>query len=260
MEYELRIHSALCGDVIRLAQVAEAMARHAASGYGKLPFHGPTYENVLPQRASMLLGAAKKGTLLVCDVQGNVVDADELIKASKIPADWFPDFSGRDIHSLYVKSQHLIEWGRLNGDVFNIADSLGKMVEFDLKNESGDVVAAGYFRGVVGGGETNSTEPQAAPVATATATATASASGGDDEAWKLKARNRAAEIIKRDGARDLYPSQINLADEIAKEFRRDGVTGADGKPLAGSYIKRHALRGISSARGQQLSTKKRRRK
>ena len=171
MEYELRIHSAFCGDVIRLAQVAEAMARHAASGYGKLPFHGPTYENVLPQRASMLLGAAKKGTLLVCDAQGNVVDADELIKASKIPADWFPDFSGRDIHSLYVKSQHLIEWGRLNGDVFNIADSLGKMVEFDLKNESGDVVAAGFFRGVVGGGETNSTEPQAAPVAKGTTTA-----------------------------------------------------------------------------------------
>ncbi len=90
-------------------------------------------------------------------------------------------------------------------------------------------------------------EPQAAPVATA------SASDGD-EAWKGKARERAYEIIKRDGAKSLYPSQPDIADEIAKEFRRDGVMGVDGKPIAGGYIKRHALNGISSAQGKQLST------
>ena len=87
---------------------------------------------------------------------------------------------------------------------------------------------------------------------------TVSASGGDDETWKSKARIRAYEIIKRDRTKDLYPSQINIADEIAKEFRRDGVMGADGKPIAGSYIKRHALTGISSAHGKQLSTSIRR--
>ena len=75
-----------------------------------------------------------------------------------------------------------------------------------------------------------------------------------DKAWKGKARERAFEIIKRDRAKSLYPSQKNIADEIAKEFRRDGVMGADGKPLTGAYIKRHALNGISSAQGRQLST------
>ena len=80
-----------------------------------------------------------------------------------------------------------------------------------------------------------------------------SAAGGV-ELWKEKARVRAFEIIKRDKEKDLYPSQDDIADEIAKQFRRDGLTGADGKPLSGATIKRHALKGISSAIGKQLST------
>jgi hypothetical protein len=79
------------------------------------------------------------------------------------------------------------------------------------------------------------------------------ASGGD-ETWKEKARECAHEIIKRDVTKDLFPSQQDIANEIAKLFRRDGVMGADGKPLAGTYIKRHALKGISSAQKKQLST------
>ena len=96
-------------------------------------------------------------------------------------------------------------------------------------------------------------EIQPAPQPQATPVVAASASGGD-EAWKGKARERAYEIIKRDRAKSLYPSQTNIADEIAKEFRRDGVMGVDGKPIAGGYIKRHALNSISSAQGKQLST------
>jgi hypothetical protein len=76
--------------------------------------------------------------------------------------------------------------------------------------------------------------------------------------WKQRADTRAVEIIERDRARDLYPSKENIADEIAREFRTAGVMGAGGKPLAGSYIKRHALRGISSEQGRQLSTATRR--
>lgn len=76
-----------------------------------------------------------------------------------------------------------------------------------------------------------------------------------DDAWRTIARDRAHAIIKRQHAKDLYPSQVHIADEIAIEFRRDGVVGADGKPVSGSTIKRHALAGISSARGKQLSTK-----
>jgi len=80
------------------------------------------------------------------------------------------------------------------------------------------------------------------------------------EAWQDKARQRAREIIARQRARDLYPPQIDIADEIAREFRTAGVVGADGKPLSGASIKRHALNGISSAQGKRLSTAVRRSK
>lgn len=76
----------------------------------------------------------------------------------------------------------------------------------------------------------------------------------DDEAWQTKARGRAIEIIERQRKGDLYPNQIDVADEIAKEFRGT-IVGAAGKPLSGAYIKRHALHGISSAKGKQLSTR-----
>lgn len=77
----------------------------------------------------------------------------------------------------------------------------------------------------------------------------------DGKVWVNKARELAAEIIKRQRSNDLYPSQQNLGDEIASKFRADGIVGADGKPLSGAYIKRHALKGISSAQGKQLSTR-----
>jgi hypothetical protein len=92
-------------------------------------------------------------------------------------------------------------------------------------------------------------QPQAVPVAD---------SADDGEAWKAKARERADEIIKRQRAKDLHPSQEDIADEIAREFRAGGVVGAGGKPLTGAYIKRHALKGISSAQNRQLSTSIRR--
>ncbi len=106
--------------------------------------------------------------------------------------------------------------------------------------------------------ESDST-PAAEPVADRASTAALVAGGPDDgEAWKVKARDRANEIIKRQRERDLHPSQINIADEIAREFREGGIVGAGGKPLTGAYIKRHALKGISSAKGRQLSTSIRR--
>jgi hypothetical protein len=88
----------------------------------------------------------------------------------------------------------------------------------------------------------------------ATVLASKRASGGMEPEWKVKARRRAEEIIKRHSVKGLYPNQKDIADEIANEFRRDGVVGAGGKPLTGAYIKRHALRGITSAKGTTLST------
>lgn len=79
-----------------------------------------------------------------------------------------------------------------------------------------------------------------------------------DEAWKEHARQKAGEIIKRQKAIDAYPSQEAIADEIARAFRQDGIVGAGGKPLTGAYIKRHALKGISSEQNKQLSTSIRR--
>jgi hypothetical protein len=76
--------------------------------------------------------------------------------------------------------------------------------------------------------------------------------------WKAMAERRAAEIIANDKKKDLYPSQENIADTVAKEFRAAGVVGAGGKPLTGAYIKRHALKGISSEQGRHLSTATRR--
>jgi hypothetical protein len=89
--------------------------------------------------------------------------------------------------------------------------------------------------------------------ATAPAVRLSDASVVDVTEWQVMAQEKAREIIKRQKAKDLYPAQEDVADEIAKEFRRTGIVGAGGKPLAGSYIKRHALKGISSEQGRRLS-------
>lgn len=67
------------------------------------------------------------------------------------------------------------------------------------------------------------------------------------------AASRAKEIIKEKQALDQYPSQEDLGYMVAEEFRKKGIVGADGKPLTGATIKRHALKGISSAKKKKLS-------
>ena len=75
-----------------------------------------------------------------------------------------------------------------------------------------------------------------------------------DDEWKDKARDAARGIVKRATALGQYPSQKALADEISRDFRTRGIVGADGKPLSGATIKRHALKGISSAMKKAQST------
>lgn len=77
-----------------------------------------------------------------------------------------------------------------------------------------------------------------------------------DDSWLELARNEARRMIERQAERDLYPSQENIADVIAADFRKrkPPIVGADGKPLSGASIKRHALKGISSAKKKALST------
>lgn len=78
--------------------------------------------------------------------------------------------------------------------------------------------------------------------------------------WIALAQTEARKIIKRQAACDLFPSQTSIADEIADDFRKRDppVVGAEGKPLCGASIKRHALRGISSGNNRQQSTTKHR--
>jgi hypothetical protein len=66
--------------------------------------------------------------------------------------------------------------------------------------------------------------------------------------WRELARVEATLIIERDRKSDLYPNQTQVADEVARRFRSRGIFGADGKPLAGSTIKRHALKGIEAGK------------
>ncbi|WP_152682679.1 hypothetical protein [Caenimonas sp. SL110] len=54
---------------------------------------------------------------------------------------------------MHAKSEHLVAWGKTTGDVFHFVDKPGKVDVWDLRNEAGEVIEAGYFRGSVGGGE-----------------------------------------------------------------------------------------------------------
>jgi hypothetical protein len=75
-----------------------------------------------------------------------------------------------------------------------------------------------------------------------------------NDVWITIARGLAENFIKVQASKDLYPSQINIGDEVARKMRVEGFFGADGKPLSGATIKRHALKGISSAASKQTST------
>lgn len=58
--------------------------------------------------------------------------------------------------------------------------------------------------------------------------------------WIPIARGMAREIIERDAGRDLFPSQMEIAEEIAGKLREQG------RPLAIETVKRHALKGMVS--------------
>ena len=75
-----------------------------------------------------------------------------------------------------------------------------------------------------------------------------------DPPWKTRARTMADEIIERDTKKSLFPSQNDIADEIARKFRVDGIVGNNGKPLTGTTIKRHALLGITSSLNKLKAT------
>lgn len=150
MEYSVRVWFAMQGDVVPLTYVAHAMARHTATGHGTLALHVPTLEGARNQRSFLLLDAANRGMLTVCDSQGRIASPQELAEEAQIPFDSKPSDV---LLCVYAKAQHLIAWGEASGDVFHFVETPGQVVEWDLKNMSGEVLEAGYYRGAVGGGE-----------------------------------------------------------------------------------------------------------
>jgi hypothetical protein len=102
--------------------------------------------------------------------------------------------------------------------------------------------------------KSETTEARQAPTDGSASTRPANPAASVPPNWKVLARTKATEFITRQRAKDLFPSQVDVADEIARDFRASEIVGDGGKPLTGAYIKRHALKGISSARGKQLST------
>lgn len=93
---------------------------------------------------------------------------------------------------------------------------------------------------------------------TAAAKAESSSLSDDDKSWMKRAEEMAREIIARQAKKDLYPSMLVIADEIARRFReaKPQILGTKGKPISGEYIKRHVLnpKKISSAKGKSRST------
>ena len=81
--------------------------------------------------------------------------------------------------------------------------------------------------------------------------------GTVEDAWKAEARTTAARLIKEASAADRYPSQMDVAEIVAADFRarRPPVHGAGGKPLSAATIKRHALAGISSETNKSRATR-----
>ncbi|MCO5099222.1 MAG: hypothetical protein M9884_17400 [Rhodocyclaceae bacterium] len=76
--------------------------------------------------------------------------------------------------------------------------------------------------------------------------------------WVSIARAEAKRIIERDRSRipPLFPSQELLAEEVAKILQKRGKTGMMRVPLTAAYIKRHALKGITSGAAKRPKTEK----
>jgi hypothetical protein len=257
MEYTVYISKAIHGEVVPLVHVSESMARSKATSEGIYPLHGPTLEAVRPGQIGVLLSAAKSGALKVCNHDGQLMSVESLVTGDVSAL--FKDVEGlSSLILLHTRLKHLNDWAASNGDSFIVKDSGVTKVEFDLTDEAGNVLKKGFYRGFVDNGNANpAAEGPSQFIAGTAPAASALTLQYRAKEWASDAQSRAREIIKEQKSRDLYPDQIGIADQIAREFRIAGRVGSDGKPISGAYIKRHALKGISSAIGKQLSTTRR---
>lgn len=68
------------------------------------------------------------------------------------------------------------------------------------------------------------------------------AAGVTDD-WKDAARAIAMEYIERHRKRDLFPSQPDVCEHVAKILRGKKMYGPQGTPLSAAYIQRNAIQG-----------------
>ena len=143
MDYTIPVSKEIHGDAIPLRHVAEAMARKAATGFGKSTLHPATLETVRPQYETDLLKAARNGTLKVCDIRGNSGTVEKLISTTEgLPQD--SEVDTKALLALHIKAAHLAEWGKARGDTFTIVDVPVSVIEFGPDRGDGTKEYRGY--------------------------------------------------------------------------------------------------------------------
>lgn len=61
--------------------------------------------------------------------------------------------------------------------------------------------------------------------------------------WEEAAQDIALEYIRRHEMMNLFPSQSDVCEAVAKEMRERKIYGHHGKPLEANYIQRNAIQG-----------------
>lgn len=254
-EYTLRVPTAMYGDAIGLVEVSEAMARHAATGYGTLPLHGPTLKSLRLIHTKSLLRAARAGRLLVCNQAGYQGTVDEIIDAAKNSGDLSEvhryleepggvtevDWDMTCFLPLYVRKQHLIEWGNANGDVFHIVDMPVDVTEFGPKDEHGEFA----YRGMMPRTE-SSDEEQSAPAAKGEAKTASTTKKKLAQTWWRKdyeimtMAQSAGDSLRRKNKRT---SNRAIGDAVALEIEQREKCGKKRKGPDGLTIKNADLLG-----------------
>lgn len=229
MNYTIRLSFAMLGDVVPMSKVAEAMALHRTTGGGAIPWHKSTYLNMKSQYELLLLDAAKKGQLLVCDHLGFNKTINEL-DDTDLMAQLNPGL--QKIYSLYSKKHHLNQWGATRGDDFKIEDIGVEVIKLNdgfglLERSLGSVqpnpapTVEGVTPAPVALVEPATPAPSAAPLKLAT----------NKTPTTLKFEAKVLELMGKcwnDRATGAVPNKAELAKQVYSELLRSDIRGQRG--------------------------------
>ena len=251
MHYKISYYSAIVGDRISLMSVAESMARHAATGYGKSKFgvHGPTLKNTLRTSIELLLDAANSGALTICDSRGCPASIAKIVNNSflRVVQEGF-SISEQTILALYSRAKHLSDWGATNGDEFEFVDRPAQELEFDLEDADGKVVEKGFYRGrYIGTEQKEPLQYTATPILASSTKLTASQPKADVSApplenWMMQVQAEAAKRWIRYRKQSANPTKNTLKDELAKWCKTENIRTKSNINPSAEYLYRHVLR------------------